>query len=218
MFEQLVYLCVAGFLLRIFLRVYLFSLYRRYRGDPYWQSVKPYKLGLSLWWLVLLFWVLAYYFAVQDRVLVFVFHSALVALLLALAWLDLKLRILPDALLLLLFVLGLSYRYVVLESDLLTLILLAVLCGVCAKIVQMACQSSFFERISQAFGAGDVKFIIALLAWVDITQLPYVLLIACVAALCTVWVLSVFRRVTLTHIAFGPFLGLGTYVILMTAA
>lgn len=77
-------------------------------------------------------------------------------------------------------------------------------------------------RGRDGLGMGDVKLIAATGAWVGASLLPYVLLLACLAALVTVGLLYWKKRGTqaiglTTPIPFGAFLAPATFVVWMAA-
>lgn len=70
-------------------------------------------------------------------------------------------------------------------------------------------------RHRDGMGLGDVKLFAAAGAWVGLEGISSVLLIACAAAIFTVSVLNILKsKVRFTdHIAFGPFLAVGLWIV-----
>lgn len=211
MFQLFFFLGLLGLSLYFFLPSYLLSIYRRYRGDYYWREVRPYKKRYPSGLVVLLFLALGLELTRLD--LNAVFYLLFIAILLSLSWLDLKLRILPDELLLILAVSGLSYHYFVLDSLVLIQLVIVMLWATCAKILQVLMQRLVNSRFQQGFGAGDTKFILALLCWFDVQLMLYLLLIACSLAVVFLVGRHFFLKKTVSSVAFGPFLSVAAYII-----
>lgn len=211
MFQLFFFLGLLGLSLNFFLPKYLLSIYRRYRGDCYWREVRPYQKRYPSTWVVLVFLASGLELTQLDAEAVF--YLLLIALLLSLSWLDLKLRILPDELLLALAVSGISYHYFALNGIVLTQLATVVLWATCAKILQVLMTKLGNGRFRQSFGAGDMKFILALLCWFDGQIVLYLLFIACCLAVAVLMVGRVFSKKTVNNIAFGPYLSVAAYII-----
>ncbi len=211
MFQLFFFLGFLGLSLYFFLPSYLLSIYRRYRGDCYWREIRPYKKRYPSVLVVLLFLALGLELTRLDTEAVF--YLLLLAIVLSLSWFDLKLRILPDGLLLVLAVCGLSYHYFVLNSYFWIQLVMVVLWATCAKIFRVVTQRLANGRLQQGFGAGDTKFILALLCWFDGQLMLYLLLIACSLAVVFLVSSRVFLKKTVSSVAFGPFLSVAAYII-----
>lgn len=211
MFQLFFFLGLLGLSLYFFLPNYLLSIYRRYRGDGYWREVRPYKKRYPSVLVVLLFLALGLELTRLD--LEAVFYLLFIAILLSLSWLDLKLRILPDELLLVLAVGGLSYYYFVLDGIIWIQLVIVMLWASCAKILQVVLQRLANGRFQQGFGAGDTKFVLSLLCWFDGQLMLYLLLIACSLAVVFLMGSRFFLKKTVSSVAFGPFLSVAAYII-----
>ena len=211
MFQLFFFLGFIGLTLYFFLPNYLLAIYRRYRGSPYWREVRPYKKHYPPVLVVLLFLGLGLEMTRLD--IETVFYLLFIAILLSLSWLDLKLRILPDEILLVLAVSGLSYHYFVVYSIVWLHLVIVVLWASCAKILQVLTKRLANSRFQQGFGAGDTKFILALLCWFDGQLMLYLLLIACSLAIVFLLGSRLFFIKTVSSVAFGPFLSVAAYII-----
>ena len=190
---------------------YVLSCYRRYRGDPYWQVVRPYKKRYAVYWVPLLF--LASTVPLLSATQWPFFYLFFSAILLSLAWLDLKLRILPDVILLLFALLGLTYSYVVADGIILRRLLMVLLCVGCAKIVQIVSSSFAKRRCGSSLGAGDIKFMAALACWFEMMVCLYLVALACVIALVAIFFQTLLFKRRVETIAFGPYLSLAAYFV-----
>lgn len=211
MFQLFLFLGILGLLLYCFLPRYLLITYRRYRGDCYWREVRPYKKRYSSNCVVLMF--LALGLEISELNAESIFYLFFIAILLSLSWLDLKLRILPDELLLLLALGGLNYHYFVLNSSFQIHLVIVLLWGTCAKISQVLLDKLANSKLKQGFGAGDVKLILALLCCFDGQMMLYLLFIACCLALSILMLSRVFSNKAVESIAFGPFLSVAAYIV-----
>lgn len=211
MFQLFFFLTFLGFILYFFLPSYLLSIYRQYRGDCYWRDVRPYKKRYPPWLVVLAFLVLGLELPRLD--IAGAFYLVFIALLLSLSWFDLKLRILPDRLLLALAIGGLSYHYFVLNSIVWLQLAMVMLWAIYAKILQVLMEKWSNGRFQPGFGAGDTKFVLALLCWFDAQSVLYLLFIACCLAIVVVMSCRLLSKKTVSSIAFGPFLSVAAYII-----
>ncbi len=211
MFQLFFFLGFLGVLLYFFLPSYLLSIYRRYRRDCYWREIRPYKKHYPSVLVVLLFFALGLELKRLDAESVF--YLLLLAIVLSLSWFDLKLRILPDGMLLALAIFGLNYHYFVLHSHFWIQLVIVMLWATCAKILQVATKRLANGRLHQGFGAGDTKFILALLCWFDGQLMLYLLLLACSLAIVFLVGRRIFFKKTVSSVAFGPFLSMATYII-----
>ncbi|WP_432786179.1 hypothetical protein AAEX37_00290 [Oligella sp. MSHR50489EDL] len=211
MFQRFFFLAVIAGLLYLFLPRYLLSLYRCYRGDPYWQEVRPYKQRYAAAWAPLLFLMCtAPLLGVKQAHLFYLLFSAF---LISLAWLDLKLRILPDLLLLLFALLGLAYSYFVIDSIILLRLAIVVLWVGCAKIVQVLSGKLVNCPSSTGLGSGDIKFIAALACWFDMPQWLFLVALACAIALIVIVLKALLFKRRAGAIAFGPYLSLAAWLL-----
>ncbi len=144
----------------------------------------------------------------------FLIDLGLGVILLALSYIDLRTGLLPDILTLPLLVLGLAYHGV-LQTNL----LLAVL-GAAVGYALIAGLGLYWRRIRkvEGIGLGDAKLLAAGGAWVGISGLPFLLVIASGSALVGLLFLSRVARLAEERaaIAFGPYLALGTWVVWCT--
>ncbi|MDO5666900.1 MAG: prepilin peptidase [Alcaligenaceae bacterium] len=211
MFQLFFFISLLALLLYLLLPRYLLSIYRRYRGDPYWSEVRPYRKRYSANSVVLLFVLLGlqliYYDGLQW------FYLWFMACLLSLSWLDLKLRILPDELLLALAVGGLLYTYFVMDGHILLRLATVLLWAVCAKIVLLLAVTLRDNQADWGFGAGDVKLILALLCWFDTQLMLHLLAIACCMALWSILAVRLWLKKSVSSVAFGPYLSFAAYII-----
>lgn len=162
-------------------------------------------------------------------------HAALVLILtvvlanlLVLTWIDLRGMVLPDALVLLLAVLGIAFH---LLTDWAHVAPIDALAGAALGAgVLHALRAAFFRlRGVEALGLGDVKLMAAAGLWVGVWNVPLVLTLAAVATLAVVLGLALLRRVTrreatvpsdaaavplrTQQVPFGPGLCLGLAVV-----
>ena len=136
--------------------------------------------------------------------------------LLALAWIDLRRGLLPDALTLPLIVAGLAAAAAVDPGSLLDRVVGAVL-GYLALWGIAAAYRALRRR--EGLGMGDAKLLAAAGAWLGATALPQVILLAALAALAAAAVLQLRGARLHRHSAlpFGPFLALATWAIWLGA-
>ena len=211
MFQLFFFLGLSGLSLAFFLPKYLLNIYRRHRGDCYWREVRPYKKRYPSTLVVLVF--LASGLELTKLDVESAFYLLFIAILLSLSWLDLKLRILPDELILALAISGLSYHYFVLNGIVLIQLATVVLWGTCAKILQVLTDKLGNDKLRQGFGFGDTKLVLALLCWFDGQLMLYLLFIACCLAVLVLVLGRVFSKKTVNSIAFAPFLSVAAYII-----
>lgn len=209
MFQLFFFIGLLALLLYLLLPKYLLSIYRRYRGDVYWKEVQPYKHHYPVAWVVWLFFLAS--LGITELTAQHVFYLLFIAFLLSLSWLDLKLRILADELVLALAVSGLLYHYFVLDGSILLRLAIVILWGTCAKIFQVSAAVLKLRRLEHCFGAGDTKLLLALLCWFDTLTVLHILTVACCLALAVVGFCSVFFKKTIRSVAFGPFLSFAAY-------
>jgi leader peptidase (prepilin peptidase)/N-methyltransferase len=132
--------------------------------------------------------------------------------LLALAWIDARCWVLPDALTLPLIVAGLTEAALLEPDRLLDRAAGAVFGYLLLRGVSLGYRAL---RDRDGLGHGDAKLLSASGAWTGILALPQVVLIAALAALAAVAVMY-FRGVRMTAVsavAFGPFIALATWSI-----
>ena len=211
MFQLYFFVLLIALLLYCFLPRYLLSIYRRYRGDSYWLEVQPYKKHYPSYWVVVLFVIAS--LELSEPNLGQLFYLVLISFLLSLSWLDLKLRVLPNELVLTLAISGLMYQYFVINGNPLLPIAIGVTGLAYAKIFER-----FMVRVGDSpsvsgIGAGDIKLILALACWFDIVALLYLLVIACSVALLVVLLRSIFLKEATTSVAFAPYLSFATYIM-----
>lgn len=211
MFQLFFFSSLMALLLYLLLPRYLLSIYQRYRGDPYWVEVRPYKKRYSYRWVVLLFLLTSLQLSeLKTPQLVYLLF---IAFLLTLSWFDLKLRILPNELLFGFALSGLIYSYFVINSNIYLHLATVVFCFACAKIVEIFAAVLRNNQINWGLGAGDVKFIIALLCWFDGLSTLRILAFACCMALVVVIVSRIFLTQWIKSVAFGPYLSFAAYII-----
>lgn len=126
------------------------------------------------------------------------------ALLIVLAEVDMRTYTLPNPLTLLLALLGIAFAPVWWQA------VVAAVVGY--GVFQLVALGSLYLAKKQGLGQGDVKLFGALGAWVGLTGLPLVALVASVSAL--VYILLV-RHPRGKRLPFGPFLALGGWVVLV---
>lgn len=211
MFQLFFFAALIAILLYLLLPRYLLSVYRRYRGDPYWIEIRPYKNHYSSNWVVLLFLIAALQLSEFEPQQLF--YLLFIAFLLTLSWLDLKLRILPDQLLFGFAFLGIVYAYFVIDSSVLLRLAMVLLWIGCAKIVKVFAGMLGEAPWSCGLGAGDIKFILTLFCWFDGLLVLYLVAIACFIALFAILATCVLLQKTLTNIAFGPYLSVAAYIV-----
>lgn len=211
MFQHFFFIALIACLLYLLLPRYLLSIYRRYRGDRYWTVVRPYRKRYSANWVVVLFVIAGLHFAYVGGLAIH--YLLFMACLLSLSWLDLKLRILPDELLLVFALIGLWHDYFVMDGSILLRIATVLLWVACAKIVELFVMLLGAERDRWGLGAGDVKLILALLCWFDGGLVLYLLLIACGLACLVILGTRLLLQQVVEAVAFGPYLSFAAYII-----
>lgn len=132
--------------------------------------------------------------------------------LLALAWIDLRRWLLPDALTLPLIVAGLALAAVLAREELVDRALGALLGYLGLRTIALIYRTL---RRREGLGQGDAKLLAAAGAWVGASALPQVLFGAALLALVTVVALRLagVRLGAHSALPFGPFLALATWLI-----
>ena len=132
-----------------------------------------------------------------------------------LTWIDLRRRIIPDWLNLVIAVAGLA-RVAILDGW------AAAVCAGCegiiiGAIVWLLRRLYFALRKFQGLGLGDVKLLAASGIWIGVGGVPVQLLVASLTALAAAGVLQLAGRTMTrqTSLPFGPFLALGLLVTLV---
>ncbi|NNE84898.1 MAG: prepilin peptidase [Alphaproteobacteria bacterium] len=132
--------------------------------------------------------------------------------LLTLTLVDLREKMLPDAITLPLIAIGLAAALILEPLD-----PLAHLIGAILGLTLFLAVGATFRRIKgyDGLGGGDAKLFAAAGAWVGWAGLPSVLLIASVTALAVVLVIMVVgrRNISQEEIAFGPYLCFGFWIV-----
>lgn len=126
-------------------------------------------------------------------------------------WVDWRKQIIPDLANLALFLFGIGQIIFLQESSLNTHLLGSLAGGLCMFVFR----GVFFRvRGRHGLGMGDVKFMAAAGAWVGALSLPWVLLIASLAALSYVAIASAIQKGfdATARLAFGPFLAFGLFM------
>ena len=133
-------------------------------------------------------------------------------MLLAVAWIDLRTMLLPDALTLPLLAIGLTVTAITRSDAILDHILAAVL-GYPSLFAVAWTYRRFRGR--DGLGMGDAKLLGAIGAWLGLSELPFVLLLAACAGLAAACAATLAgRRMTAaTAIPFGPFLALSGWLL-----
>lgn len=135
---------------------------------------------------------------------------------LALSLIDLRRRILPDPLNLLLFTLGLAVAGLR-EPE--AAALAACLAQAGAAFLLLWGLRALYARLRgrTGLGFGDVKFVGAATTWIGLGGLPVLILVASIAALAALACAALTgRRVTGTvRVPFGPFLAIGLHAALL---
>lgn len=204
---------------------YLLSFYRRYRGDPYWSYSRPWARRVVLWPFVLLAGLtLGGVFALSLQssrpiswLLSIILIGITINVLAGLAWLDCKLRVLPNEWLLVVGGIGVLYHGIFGQFNILLQTLVVGLGVGCVKIMAGLLQGCGVRNYQPAFGAGDVKMILSLLCWFWLAELLVVLTVASGSALVYV-LLYRCRSQWLRVVPFGPFLSLGAYAMWLIRA
>ncbi|MEL6858878.1 MAG: A24 family peptidase [Pseudomonadota bacterium] len=129
--------------------------------------------------------------------------------LLVLSYIDLRTGLLPDALTLPFTASGLIYAAVITRDWPMSLAGVILGYGLIAGLAWLWRH----YRGQEGIGLGDAKLLAGIGAWVGITGLPIVLMIASGAGLFVAWIVSQKARSEeqLTAIAFGPFLAFGAW-------
>ena len=125
------------------------------------------------------------------------------------AWIDVAYFLLPDALTLFLLWLALLWKALMMPEQLVDAVLGAALGYLLLRTVY---EVHHYFTGRQGMGMGDMKLIAAIGAWLGLTQVPNVLLVACISAL--VYAVYVRLRFQTMMIPFGPFLALGAVFVL----
>lgn len=138
--------------------------------------------------------------------------SALGWLLIALAWIDARERVLPDGIVFAVIVLGLATTGFVAPGQ-----LVAHGVGVIAGFVAFAAIAWTYARLRgrTGLGFGDAKLLAAAGAWVSWQGLPSVVLIAAATALAVASIQALAGRSVdrFTALAFGPYLCVGLWLV-----
>jgi leader peptidase (prepilin peptidase)/N-methyltransferase len=136
--------------------------------------------------------------------------------LLTAAWIDARTMLLPDVLTLPLLVVGLLVTWIA-WPDLLLDHTLAAALGYCS----LAALAWFWRRFRgrDGLGMGDAKLLAALGAWIGLSALPLVLLLAACLGLAAAGVaaLAGWRMTAATAVPFGPFLALSGWLLWLYA-
>jgi leader peptidase (prepilin peptidase) / N-methyltransferase len=132
--------------------------------------------------------------------------------LLALAWVDLRSWLLPDALTLPLVVAGLVAAAAFDPEQLTDRSL-----GGAAGYLSLLTIAALYRRLRrrEGLGGGDAKLLAAAGAWVGVAALPQVILVAALSALAAAGLLRLagIRLTAQSPLPFGPFLALATWVL-----
>jgi len=136
--------------------------------------------------------------------------------LLTLAWIDLRTMILPDVLTLPLLAFGLAATWITTPDWLVDNLLAAALGYFTLAAVAWAYRRF---RGRDGLGMGDAKLLAAIGAWLGLSLLPLVLLLAACAGLAAAGgaALTGKRMTATTAIPFGPFLALSGWLLLLYA-
>ena len=139
---------------------------------------------------------------------------ALLAQLILVCWFDWKSMIIPNGLNLSIALSGVVYSFV--NSPASVLPCLTKIVGVYAVFWFTAAVYKTLRGFV-GLGGGDVKFLAAASAWIDLQTLPWLVLIACISGLFAALVMSGHGESisTTKRIAFGPYLALGLLVVWM---
>lgn len=211
MFQLYFFVLLIALLLYCLLPRYLLSIYRRYRGDSYWLVVQPYKKHYPSYWVAVLLVIAS--LELSELTLGQLFYLVFISFLFSLSWLDLKLRVLPDELVLTLAISGLIYQYFVVNGNPLLLFAIGVTGLACAKIFERFMATVSDSPTASGIGAGDIKLILALACWFEVVALLYLLVIACSVALLVVLLRSIFLKEATTSVAFAPYLSFASYIM-----
>lgn len=135
---------------------------------------------------------------------------------LAMSLIDLRRRIIPDPLNLLLLLLGVAVA-IRREPDLTVLAACLVQAGAAFGLLWGLRALYAWARGRSGLGLGDVKFIGAATAWVGLAGLPLLILIASTAALAALALAALLGRAVTRdfRLPFGPFLALGLHAALL---
>jgi leader peptidase (prepilin peptidase)/N-methyltransferase len=176
--------------------------YCKVRISPFYPIIELLTAGLGV--IVFLFWG----WHIQTLCILY-----FTWILIVISAIDTKTRLIPDTCVFLLLWGGLlinGFATFVLPIE----AILGVVIGyVGLKIFQKA---FYWVRKKEGIGEGDLKLTAALSAWLGIKSLPLLLLLAAVVALIVSILLIVFRQIKWnTMIAFGPFLSLSGWLLLV---
>ena len=127
-------------------------------------------------------------------------------------WFDFKLLIIPNALNFSLMITGLVAHAKLADTNLANDLLKVVLVYAFFWLVAAGYQSL---RGRVGLGGGDIKFLAAASAWIDLQALPWLILVASLSGLATVLVSgwSAGKLQAVQKIPFGPHLALGLLVV-----